>query len=50
MHIGTQGKKTKQVFMNESLNHWLTRFVQMADSFRNESRDCLHERVSESLT
>ncbi len=44
--------ETKQVtvFMNESLNHWLTWVIQMADSFRNKASDCLYERVSESLT
>ncbi len=35
------------VFMNGLLNHWLTWFVQMADSFRN---DGLYERVTESST
>ncbi len=38
MHTGMQGKKTKQVFMNESLNHWLTRFVQMTDSFKKQRK------------
>ncbi len=44
--------ETKQVtvFMNESLNHWLTRFIQTPDSFRNEASDCLYEWVNESLT
>ncbi len=42
--------KQVTVFMNESLNHWLTRFVQTADSFRNEASDCLYEWVTESLT
>ncbi len=38
------------VLMNESLNHWLTWFVQTADSFSNESSDCPYERVTESFT
>jgi len=44
--------ETKQVtvFMNESLNHWLTWFIQTPDSFRNKASDCLYERVTESLT
>ncbi len=37
---------SETVFMNESLNHWLTRFIQTADSFSN----CLYEWVTESLT
>ncbi len=40
----------KSVFMNESLNHCLTRFTQTVHSFKNESNDCLYEWVSESLT
>ncbi len=38
------------VRMNGPLNHWLTRFVQTADSFRNESSDCPYEWATESLT
>ncbi len=38
------------VLMNEPLNHWLTRFIQTADSFRNESIGCPYERATESLT
>lgn len=33
-----------------SLNHSFNRFVQTADSFRNEASDSLYERVIESLT
>ncbi len=36
--------------MNEPLNHWLTRFIQTADSFRNELIGCPYERATESLT
>ncbi len=44
--------ETKQVtvFMNESLNHWLTWFIQTTDSFRNKVGDCLYEWITESLT
>ncbi len=38
------------VLMNGPLNHWLTRFIQTADSFRNESIGCPYERATESLT
>ncbi len=38
------------VLMNESLNHWLTRFIQKADSFSNELSDRPYEWVTESLT
>ncbi len=43
--------ETKQVtsFMNESLNHWLTWFIQTADSFRNKASHFLYEWVNESL-
>ncbi len=43
--------ETKQatVFMKESLNHWLTRFIQTAHLFRNEASNCLYEGVTESL-
>ncbi len=42
--------KLKWLFTNESLNHWLTQFVQTADSFRNKAEMTLHEWVTESLT
>ncbi len=32
------------VVMNVLLNHWLTRFVQTTDSFRNQASDCCYER------
>ncbi len=38
------------VLMNRPLNHWLTRFIQTADSFRNESIVCPYEWATESLT
>ncbi len=38
------------VLMNGSLNHWLTRFIQTTDSFRNESIVCPYEWATESLT
>ncbi len=38
------------VVMNGPLNHWLTRFIQTADSFRNESIGCPYEWATESLT
>ncbi len=41
--------KLKWLFTNESLNHWLTQFVQTADSFRNKAEMTLHEWVTESL-
>ncbi len=43
--------ETKQatVLMKESLNHWLTRFIQTAHLFRNEASDCSYEGVTESL-
>ncbi len=45
-------QKTRRVtvLMNGPLNHWLTRFVQTADSFRNEASDCPYEWATESLT
>ncbi len=49
--IHSETSQVTTVFMNGLLNHWLTWFVQTADSFRNESSDyCIYERVSESLT
>ncbi len=41
--------KPVTLFMNESLNHWLTQFVQMPDLFRTEASDSLNECVIESL-
>ncbi len=38
------------VLMNGPLNHWLTRFIQTAYSFRNESIVCPYEWATESLT
>ncbi len=38
------------VLMNGPQNHWLTRFIQTADSFRNESIGCPYESATESLT
>ncbi len=38
------------VLMNGPLNHWLTRFIQTADSFRNGSIVCPYEWATESLT
>ncbi len=38
------------VLINRPLNHWLTRFIQTADSFRNESIGCPYEWATESLT
>ncbi len=35
--------------LKESLNHWLTQFIQMAHSFRNEASKCPYEGVTESL-
>ncbi len=37
------------VLMNGPLNHWLTRFIQTADSFRNESIGCPYEWATESI-
>ncbi len=34
-------KQSKWLFTNESLNHWLTWFLQTADSFRNKASDSL---------
>ncbi len=35
--------KQATVLMKESLNHYLSQYVQTADSFRNEESDCLYE-------
>ncbi len=47
--LTTSRQQQMSVLMSESFMHSFIRFIQTADSFRNESIDCPYELATESI-